>query len=55
MRNVNGRLTVQLVEKGFVGEFLTQQVHLSFGNRPQVIHVQKFVMVFLMIVGQCLW
>ena len=41
--------------KKALSEHNVEQVHLSFGHHPQVIQVQKFVTLFVTIVGRYLW
>jgi len=41
--------------KKALSEHCVEQVHLPFGNHPQVIQVQKFVTVFVTIGGRCLY
>jgi hypothetical protein len=41
--------------KKALSEHCVEQVHLSFGNHPQVIQIQKFVTLFVTISGRCLW
>ena len=46
--------TFSLLKKA-LSEHFDSAVHLSFGNHPQVIQIQKFVTVFVTIGGRCLY